>query len=117
MTSLPQSIQSVLESSMELSEKVAEISGQRSGVGRWGSCQYRSAQAMYDTLTLLSKYLTEEEIYQVFGFSVNLDKGLSYERALDRLQFRLLQGRIEQTFDDIDLGDDSGEDLMNRSSP
>lgn len=54
---------------------VTQISAQHASVCRWGSWQYSASLSMYDTLTILAKYLPEKQAFALLDISTNISSG------------------------------------------
>jgi hypothetical protein len=68
---LPEKLSNIIFSEADYSDRIWNIAGTEFGVCRWGSCQYSSACAFFDSLTILNKYLDTNKVFEILELEVD----------------------------------------------
>lgn len=90
-------------------EFVTDVIGAVFWNGRWGSCQYGSAQATFDTLNIMSKYMSQDEIFRALNIAVSCSGPIDKIKALDNIKKLMLLEIMDSATNEIN--DDYYESL------
>lgn len=103
-----------LQQDEELDDYVYRISETKLGVCRWGSFQYASMQATYDTLNKMKKAgLSEDEMWKFMGVEVELGESTSLEVVLKVIKNYMIKDIIDcYCLDRLETFDQKGQMIL-----